>query len=32
MFYKLSKYKFNIKKIEFLDFFIKIKNIEINPK
>jgi hypothetical protein len=31
-FYKFSKYKFNIKEIEFLGFFIKIKNIRINSK
>jgi hypothetical protein len=32
LFYKLSKYEFNIKEIEFLGFFIRIENIYANPK
>jgi hypothetical protein len=32
LFYKLSKYKFNIKEIEFLGFLIRIKDIYIDPK
>jgi hypothetical protein len=32
LFYKLSKYEFNIKEIEFLGFLIKIEDIRANPK
>jgi hypothetical protein len=32
LFYKLSKYKFNIKEVEFLGFLIKIESIRMNPK
>jgi hypothetical protein len=32
LFYKLSKYKFNIKEVEFLGFLIRIKDIYIDPK
>jgi hypothetical protein len=32
LFYKLSKYKFNIKKVEFLGFLIRIEGIRANPK
>jgi hypothetical protein len=32
LFYKLSKYEFNIKEIEFLGFLIGIESIHANPK
>ena len=32
LFYKLSKYEFNIKEVKFLGFFIRIENIYIDPK
>ena len=32
LFYKLSKYKFNIKEVEFLGFLIRIEDIYANPK
>jgi hypothetical protein len=32
LFYKLSKYKFNIKKVEFLGFLIRTEGIYADPK
>jgi hypothetical protein len=32
LFYKLSKYKFNIPKVKFLSFIIRIKGIRADPK
>jgi hypothetical protein len=32
LFYKLSKYEFNIKEVEFLGFLIRIENIRADPK
>jgi hypothetical protein len=32
LFYKLSKYEFNIKKIEFLGFLIRIEGIRADPE
>src|ERR1700674_5623894 len=32
LFYKLSKYEFNIKEVEFLDFLIRIEGICTDPK
>jgi hypothetical protein len=32
LFYKLSKYKFNIKEVKFLGFLIKIESIYTDPK
>ena len=32
LFYKLSKYEFNIKEVEFLGFLIRIESIRADPK
>jgi hypothetical protein len=32
LFYKLSKYEFNIKEVKFLGFLIRIEGIRANPK